>query len=81
MKKKMSLEVTLEEIGTGLSILRMSKGFDTVSNFAIAFDLPPNQYWKIENGKANITIKTLLRLLEIHNVTVEEFFCHLKAAR
>ena len=81
MKKNRSLGVTLEEIGEGLSLLRMSKGYDTITNFAITFDLPPNQYWKIENGKANITIKTLIKLLEIHQITLEDFFCHIKDLR
>jgi transcriptional regulator with XRE-family HTH domain len=78
MKSKRSLTVTLGEIGEELSQLRMKKGYDTVLNFAIEHDLPPNQYWKIENGKANITIKTLLKLLAIHRVSVEDFFCSLK---
>jgi hypothetical protein len=81
MKTKRLLNATLEEIGSALSELRIKKGFDTVTNFAATFDLPPNQYWKIENGKSNITIKTLLRLLEIHRITLEEFFCTLRDSR
>jgi transcriptional regulator with XRE-family HTH domain len=81
MKSKRSLTVTLEEIGEELSHLRIKKGYDTVLNFALEHDLPPNQYWKIENGKANITIKTLLKLLAIHRVSVEDFFCSLKSTK
>ncbi|RAW00908.1 helix-turn-helix domain-containing protein [Pseudochryseolinea flava] len=79
MKSRKILAATLEEIGEELSHLRMKKGYDTVLNFALEHKLPPNQYWKIENGKANITIKTLLKLLSIHRVSLEEFFCSFKA--
>ena len=81
MKSKKSLTGTLAGIGEELSQLRMKKGYNTVLNFAIEHKLPPNQYWKIENGKANITIKTLLRLLAIHRVSLEDFFCSLKSAK
>jgi transcriptional regulator with XRE-family HTH domain len=81
MKRKKSLDTILIEIGEGLTHLREKKGFDTLTNFAIRYDLPPNQYWKIENGKANMTIKTLLKLLAIHGITVEEFFCFLREYR
>ena len=30
--------------------------------------------WRKEKGKANITIKSLCKLLTIHNLSVEEFF-------
>lgn len=81
MKRKKTLESILTEIGQGLTELREKKGYETLTNFALKYDLPPNQYWKIENGKANMTIKTLLKLLTIHNVSVEEFFCFLRDQR
>jgi transcriptional regulator with XRE-family HTH domain len=81
MKRKKNLDTILTEIGDGLTHLREKKGYDTLTNFAMRYDLPPNQYWKIENGKANMTIKTLMKLLSIHGISVEEFFCFLREHR
>ena len=76
MKTK-SLNTILNRIGSGLGTLREKKGYDNIKDFAIDHDLPMIQYWRIERGKANITIKTLLKLLAIHQVTIEDFFCFL----
>lgn len=76
MKKK-SLEVKLKQIGTGLSELRKRKGYETIRDFAKAYKLPEIQYWRIENGKTNLTLKSLTRLLQIHRLTLEDFFCKL----
>lgn len=53
--------------------MRIDAGFTSYENFANAKDLDRKQYWRIENG-ANITILTLIKLLEIHEVTLKEFF-------
>jgi transcriptional regulator with XRE-family HTH domain len=76
MKKK-SLEAKLKDIGEGLSELRKRKGYDTIRDFAKAYKLPEIQYWRIENGKTNLTLKSLTRLLTIHRLTLEDFFCKL----
>lgn len=31
-------------------------------------------YWQIEKGKSNITIRTLLKILDIHEISIERFF-------
>jgi transcriptional regulator with XRE-family HTH domain len=74
MKTK-SLTPVLEQIGTKLRILREKKGYDSIKDFAMDHDLPMIQYWRIEKGKANLTLKSLNRLLAIHRVSMEEFFC------
>ena len=76
MKAKV-LEGILRRIGDGLSQLRIKKGYESIKDFATDHNLPLIQYWRIEKGKANITIKTLLRLLSIHQLSVEDFFCTL----
>ena len=73
-----SLEVKLRQIGDGLSELRKSKGYDTIRDFAKAYKLPEIQYWRIENGKTNLTLKSLTRLLHIHKLSLEDFFCKLE---
>ena len=72
-----SLEAKLKQIGAGLSELRKKKGYDTIRDFAKAYKLPEIQYWRIENGKTNLTLKSLTKLLKIHKMTLEDFFCKL----
>lgn len=75
--KEDALSSTLARIGSKLTYLRKKKGYTSHEDFAYHFDLPRVQYWRIEKGKANITIKSLCRLLAIHNLSVEEFFFHM----
>ena len=53
--------------------LRKAKGFTSHETFAFEHDLNRVQYWRVETGK-NITLKTLLKILEIHDLSLEEFF-------
>ena len=75
MPKTKSLQNVLKRIGEKLSMLRIKKGYDNIKEFTLDYDLPLIQYWKIEKGKANITIKSLIKLLAIHKLGVHEFFC------
>jgi CheY-like chemotaxis protein/DNA-binding XRE family transcriptional regulator len=70
-------ERTLLSIAHRLRELRKQKGYSSQEDFALDHDLPRIQYWRLERGKANFTIRTLLKLLSIHNLTIEEFFCSL----
>jgi len=65
---------TLNAIGATLRELRIKKGFDTIRAFAIKYKLPEIQYWRVENGRTNVTMKTLIRLLNIHKVKMQDFF-------
>ncbi len=75
--KEEVLKDTLERIGSKLTDLRKQKGYSSHEDFAYDYDLPRVQYWRIEKGKANLTIRSLSRLLAIHKLTVEEFFSQL----
>ncbi len=72
--KEEALTSTLARIGARLTYLRKKKGYSSHEDFAYDFELPRVQYWRIEKGKANITLKSLCRLLAIHDLSVEEFF-------
>ena len=74
MLKDQTVEELLEEIGERLRELRKDKGYSSAESFAYDHDLPRVHYWRMEKGKVNITLKSLLRILSIHGVTVEEFF-------
>lgn len=75
MKREKAFKNLLINIGTRLAELRMKKGYDTIKSFAYRYDLPEIQYWRIEKGKANITLRTLMRILHIHNMSLHDFFC------
>jgi transcriptional regulator with XRE-family HTH domain len=66
---------TLALVGARLQELRLKKGFATAKSFTERYNLPEIQYWRMENGKANITLKSLSKILAIHNITFQEFFC------
>lgn len=72
------LKDTLEKIGSKLMDLRKQKGYTSHEDFAYDFNIPRVQYWRIEKGRTNVTIKSLCRLLTIHQLTLEEFFCALE---
>jgi transcriptional regulator with XRE-family HTH domain len=69
-----TLNEILRCIGIKLCELRKRKGYKSITEFAAKYKLPLIQYWKIEKGKSNITLKSLFRVLAIHQLTIEEFF-------
>lgn len=78
MKNKVSLNILMEQIGIGLAQLRLAKGYDSIKDFTSEFGLPMIQYWRIEKGKANVTMKSLHKLLAIHSLSLTQFFCYLE---
>jgi hypothetical protein len=77
MKTK-SFKHLLEKIGNSLSDLRVRKGYTSLKEFAEEHDLPLIQYWRMEKGKANLTLKSLSRIVSIHSLTLQDFFCELE---
>lgn len=75
MKSDKAFKNMLADIGSNLAELRIKKGYTTIKAFAERYDLPEIQYWRIEKGKANITLKSLSRILHIHRLTLHGFFC------
>jgi hypothetical protein len=68
----------LKRIGNGLVELRKKRGYENITDFTREYNLPMIQYWRIEKGKANVTLKSLAKLLAIHNIQPEDFFCSIK---
>jgi hypothetical protein len=77
MKTKKSFQNLLQQIGNSLSELRIKKGYTSLKEFTEDYDLPLIQYWRMEKGKANLTLKSLARIVSIHSLSVREFFCEL----
>jgi transcriptional regulator with XRE-family HTH domain len=71
-KKKITTEQWLVLISEKLKELRREDS-TSYENFALEHGLDRKQYWRIENG-ANITVRTLIKTLEIHDVDIVTFF-------
>lgn len=63
-----------KEIGDKLKHLRLKNGYSSYENFAVEHELSRMQYWRIEKGLTNLTIRSLVKILNIHRVTLEDFF-------
>lgn len=75
MKSNKSFRKILVAVGERLAELRVKKGYTTIKEFVQDYDLPEIQYWRIEKGKANITLKSLTKILDIHKLSLTDFFC------
>jgi len=65
-------EELLKDIGLRLKKLREDSGCGSYEKFAFDNDLSRMHYWQIEKGKINITIKTLNKILKVHNIELED---------
>jgi hypothetical protein len=73
-KNDTSLNDTLETVGKKLLELRIKKGYTSHVDFAADHDLPRIQYWRMEKGRANVTLKSLDKILAIHNLSIQDLF-------
>ena len=71
--KKGDIDLRIQKIADKLKELRIERGYSSHENFAWDNNLNRVQYWRIEKG-TNITMKTLLSILDIHKITLNEFF-------
>ena len=63
----------VQAIANKIRQLRIDAGYTSHENFAWDHELSRVQYGTIETG-ANITMKTLLKIIDIHGLTLSEFF-------
>ena len=63
----------LKQIAQKLKQLRLAKGYSSYESFAFDHDLPRVGYGRHEQG-SNLTLKSLLRLLDIHQLSLTDFF-------
>ena len=68
-----NIDLKIKEISQRLKEIRLSKGYSSYETFAFEKELNRVQYWRIESGQ-NITLKTLIKVLNIHNISLGEFF-------
>ncbi len=70
-------EKRLSRIGDKLRELRKAAGYKSYENFAFDNELNRVQYGRMEQG-ANVTLVSLLKVLDIHKLSLEDFFKGLK---
>jgi transcriptional regulator with XRE-family HTH domain len=70
-------EKRLIKIGERLRELRKKAGYKSYENFAFDNEINRVQYGRMEKG-TNMTLVSLLRVLDIHKITFEEFFKGIK---
>ena len=70
---KSEIENKIKSIAFNIKQLRKDKGYTSYETCAFDHELNRVQYWRVENGQ-NITLKTLLKILAIHNLSIEDFF-------
>lgn len=75
-KSQISEDSRLAEIGNRVRALRKANTNLSAEDFANEKGFDRVQYSRIENG-ANVTMKTLLKVVDAHNMTLKEFFCNL----
>ena len=67
------LDSRIVKIAGKIKKMRIDNGYKSHEIFAYDHDLNRVQYWRIEKG-ANITIKTLLAVLDIYEISLTDFF-------
>jgi transcriptional regulator with XRE-family HTH domain len=68
-----NIDSRIISIANKIKRLRIEKGYTSHENFAWDNNLNRVQYWRIEKGN-NITIKTLISILDIHKISLSAFF-------
>lgn len=61
------------KIGKRIKELRIEAGYSSYEFFAWEHGLPRVQYWRMEKG-TNFTIKSLIKVLDVHNLSLKDFF-------
>lgn len=61
-------------IGDKLKALRKAAGYTSYTTFAKTHGIQPKQYWRLEEDKSDFRFSSLRRVIEIHHLTLEEFF-------
>ena len=71
--KEKKLDTRILKVADKLERIRIEKGFTSYENFAIEYGISRMQYWRMEKG-TNFTFESLLKILDAHKMTLEEFF-------
>ena len=73
VEKLEEFEILKANIGSELKKLRVNAGYKSYEVFAWDNKISRIQYWKMEKG-TNCTLKSLKRVLDIHDKRMDDFF-------
>jgi hypothetical protein len=68
-----TVDKRLLKVAQKLKKMRIDNGYTSYEQFAWDNEINRVQYWRIESG-ANITIKSLIKVLDAHKITLKDFF-------
>ena len=71
-----NFETEKKKIGLRLKQLRKAMGYNNHENFAYDHGIDRAQYGKYEAGSSNITLATLIKLLNHMEINLSDFFNH-----
>jgi hypothetical protein len=74
---KKEIDKRILKIAAKLKKMRIEKGYTSYENFAWDNDLGRIQYWRLEKG-TNFTMQSLLKVIDVHKVSLEDFFKGIK---
>ena len=84
MKKEKNLEEyqvdQMKAIALSLKRLRIERGYSNYDNLAYDMGMSRSQYGAYENGQ-NLTLTTLMKILNHFNMTIFDFFDYIKMHR
>lgn len=69
--------IRIKTFGAKLKELRKKAGYSSSESFAFDNEIPRVQYGKMERA-VNFKISTLMRVLDVHKITLEDFFKGIK---
>lgn len=71
-EKAEKLDLRIKKMADKLKEMRIAKGYSSYEKFAWDNEINRVQYYRVEKGQ-NITTKTLLKILDIHKISLSEF--------
>ena len=70
---EIDIEPLAKKIGERIRQLRVEAGYSSYESFAWEYGINRMSYWKMEQG-TNFTLKSLMRILQAHEVNLSTFF-------
>jgi len=64
-------------IGKKMTALRKEMGYTSHEQFAYEHGFNREHYRRLERGETNFELRTLVKILVIHKITIEQFFADL----
>lgn len=74
ISKPDDFEIFLKKVGARMRQLRIEKGYSNYESFAYEHDISRSQYGKYEQGKDDLRLSSLYRVINSLNISASDFF-------